>query len=141
MRVLVWPRHDADLAHNAFLVDLAGSAIGAGPLRYRPAPDALLVGKRDFVVFAVVIPGLLGPGFLDDFEVFLIDPAVVAVDRRAIHRRAGHVVLLSEHIDPAVLITAGEASIDPPFSQLIENGELLGVPDRVPRRQYQPERR
>src|SRR5215472_5063231 len=51
MRVLVGFRHDADLAHHTLLVDLPGSPIGAGPFGDRPAPDALLVGVWDLVIF------------------------------------------------------------------------------------------
>jgi hypothetical protein len=45
---------------------------------------------------------------------------------------ARDVVLLAEHIDPAVLVAAGKAGIDTPFGQVIEHGELLRDPDRVP---------
>src|SRR5439155_26466868 len=132
MRILVGLWHDADLADDAVCVDLAGGAVGAGPFGDRPAPDALLVGVGDLVVFAVVFPGLLGPRLLYDFKGLLVDPAVVVVDRRAVHRRAGRVVLLAEHIDPAILIAAGKAGIDPSLGQVIEDGELLGGPDRIP---------
>src|SRR5438128_1251313 len=132
MGILVGLWHDADLADDALFVDLPGSAVGAGPFGDRPAPDALLVGVWDLVVFAVVVPGLLGPCLLYDFEGLLVDPAVVVVDRRAVHRRAGRVVLLAEHIDPAILITAGKAGIDAPLGQVIEDSELLRGPDRIP---------
>src|SRR5438309_11956433 len=132
MGILIRLRHDADLADDALVVDLAGGAVGAGPFGDRPAPDALLIRKRDLVVLAVVFPGLLGPGLLDDFEGLLVDPAVVVVDSRAVHWGAGDVVLLAEHVDPAVLVTAGEAGINTPLGQVIEHGELLGNPDRVP---------
>jgi hypothetical protein len=132
MGILIRLRHDADLADDALVVDLAGGAVGAGPFGDRPAPNALLVRERDLVVLAVVFPGLLGPGLLDDFEGLLVDPAVVVVDRRAVHRRAGDVVLLAEHVDPAVLITAGKAGIDAPLGQVIEDGELLGDTDWIP---------
>src|SRR5262249_31446202 len=98
----------------------------------RPAPDPLLVGERDLVVFAVVLPGLLGPGLLYDFERFLVDSAIVVVDGRAVHRRAGRVVLLAEHIDPTVLVTARKAGIDPPPGQVVEHRQLLRGPDRIP---------
>jgi hypothetical protein len=91
-----------------------------------------LVRKRDLVVVAVVLPGVLGPGLLDDFQGLLVDPAVVVVDRRAVHRGAGDVVLLTKHVDPAVLVTAGEAGIKTSLGQVIEHGELLGGPDRIP---------
>jgi len=58
------------------------------------------------------------------------------VDRGAIHRRAGDVVLLAEHIDPAVLIAAGETGIDPPPGQMVEDRELLGCSDRIPSGQH-----
>jgi len=48
-------------------------------------------------------------------------------------------VLLSQHIDPAVLVAAGEAGIDPSLGQLIEDCELFGRSDRVPGWQDQPE--
>src|SRR4029077_2642921 len=130
--ILVRLWHDADLADDPFLVDLAGGAVGAGPFGDRPAPDPLLVGVWDLVVFAVVFPGLFGPRLLYDLEGLLVDPAVVVVDRRAVHRRAGRVVLLAEHIHPAILIAAGKAGIDPPLGQVIEDGELLGGADRIP---------
>src|SRR4029077_19103898 len=132
MRVLVGLGHDADLADDTLLVDLARRAVGAGPFGDRPAPDALRVGIWDLVVLAVVIPGLLGPRLFDDLEGLLIDPAVMVIDRRAVHRRAGRMVLLAEHIDPAVLVAAGKAGIDPPLGQVIEDGELFGGADRIP---------
>ena len=58
MGILIWFRHHADLADDALLVDLAGGAVSAGPFGNRPAPDALLIRKRDFVVLAVVFPAL-----------------------------------------------------------------------------------
>jgi hypothetical protein len=95
MRSLVRPWHNADLSDHPIFVDLTGSAIGPGPFGDRPAPDALLIGKRDFGVFAVVLPGVLGPGFLDDLEGLLVDAPVVVVDLRAVDRRPGGVVLLA----------------------------------------------
>jgi len=68
MRLLVGLRHDADLADDAFVVDLAGSAVGTGPFGNRPAPDALLVGIGDLVVFAVVFPDVFR-AFLMTFSV------------------------------------------------------------------------
>src|SRR4029077_19931791 len=124
MRVLVGLGHDADLADEPLLVDLPGRAIGAGPFGDRPAPDPLLVGVWNLVVFAVVIPGLLGPRLFDDLEGLLVDPAVMVIDRRAIHRRAGRMVLLAEHIDPTVLVAAGKTGIDPSLGQVIVDGEL-----------------
>jgi hypothetical protein len=59
MRLLVGLRHDADLANDAFVVDLTGSAVGAGPFGNRPAPDAFLIGIGNLVVFTVVFPGVL----------------------------------------------------------------------------------
>src|SRR5207253_8151323 len=75
VRVLVGPRHDADLAHHALRVDLARRAIGPRPFGDWPAPDALLVGGRHLVVFAVVVPDLFGPSLLDGRQVFLVGPA------------------------------------------------------------------
>src|SRR5271165_2178403 len=68
MRILVRLRHDADLANDALVVNLAGGAISARPFGDRPAPNALLIGERHLVIFAVVLPGLLGPGLLDDLR-------------------------------------------------------------------------
>jgi hypothetical protein len=141
MRVLIRPRHDTDLAHDAFRVDLAGRAVGTRPLGDRPAPDAFLMRERHLVVFAVVVEGFLGPGLPDDLQRLLVDAAVVIVDRGTVHWRAGDMVLLTQHIDPAVLVAAGEAGIDPPLGQLIEDGDLFGRADRVPGWQDQPERR
>src|SRR5215831_6774212 len=134
MRILVGLGHDADFADHTLLVDLPGSAIGACPFGHRPTPDALLVGIWDLVVLAVVFPGLFGPRFFDDLEGLLVDPAVVVVDRRAVHRCAGRMVLLAEHVYPTILVAAGEAGIDSPLGQMIEDGELFGSPDRIPGR-------
>src|SRR5215831_851730 len=134
MRILVGLGHDADLADDSLLVDLAGRAIGARPFGDRPTPDPLRIGVRDLVVFAVVFPGLFGPRLFDDLEGLLVDPAVVVVDRRAVHRCAGRMVLLAEHVYPTILVAAGEAGIDPPPGQMIEDGELFGSPDRIPGR-------
>src|SRR5262249_61277042 len=90
---LVRPRHHAVLADRALVVDLAGRAVLAGPVGHRPAPDAFLVGKRDLVVLAVVLPRLLRPGLLDDLDRLLVDLSVVIVDGRAIHGGARHVIL------------------------------------------------
>src|SRR5215467_10298454 len=59
------------------------------------------------------------------------------VDRGAVHRRSGDVVLLTEHIDPAVLVTACETSVDPAPGQMIEDGEFLRCSDRVPAGKHQ----
>src|SRR6516165_8207198 len=123
MRILVRLRHDADLAHDTLFVDFAGGAISAGPVSDRPASDTLIVGKRHLVVFAIVFPDILGPGLLDDLERLLVDSAVMVVDRRPIHRRAGDVVLLAEDIDPTVLVAARETGIDAPLGQVIEYSE------------------
>src|SRR5262249_53486162 len=119
-------------ANHTLLVDLTGGPIGAGPFGDRPAPDALLVGVWDLVVFAVVFPGLLGPRFLDDLERLLVDPAGMVIACRAIPRGHRRMVLLAEHIDPAILVAPGKAGIDPPLGQMIEDGELFGGADRVP---------
>jgi hypothetical protein len=132
MGILIGLRHDADLANHPLLVDLAGGAIGARPFGHWPAPNALLIGERHLVIFAVVLPGLLGPGLLDDLEGLLVDTAVVIVDRRAVHWRTGDMVLLAEHVHPAVLITPSKPGVDPPLGQVIEHGELLRDPDRIP---------
>ena len=59
------------------------------------------------------------------------------VDRGAIHRRAGDVVLLAEHIDPSVLVAAAETGIDPAPGQMVEDRELLGCSDRIPAGQHE----
>ena len=141
MRLLVGLRHDADLADDALVVDLAGRAVRARPFLHRPARDALLVGIRHLVVLAVVVPGLLGPRLLDDLERLLVDLAVVVIDGRAVHRRAGDVVLLAQHVDPAILVAAREPGVDAALGQMVEDRQLLGGADRIPRRQHQPERR
>src|SRR4029077_1677530 len=115
MRILVRLGHDADPATDTLIVDLAGRAVGAGPVGDWPAPNALLIGERHLVIFAVVLPGLLGPGLLDDLEGLLVDTAVVIVDRRAVHWRTGDMVLLAEHVHPAVLVAPSKAGIDPPL--------------------------
>ena len=141
VRLLVGFRHHADLSDHALVVDLTRRAVGACPLVHRPAGDALLVGVRHLVVLAVVVEGFLGPRLLDDLERLLVDLAVVVVDRRAVHRRTGHMVLLAEHVDPAILIAAREAGIDAALGEMVEHRELLGGAHRVPRRQHQAERR
>src|SRR4029077_19033455 len=132
MRILVRLGHDADPATDTLIVDLAGRAVGAGPVGDWPALNALLIGERHLVIFAVVLPGLLGPGLLDDLEGLLVDAAVMIVDRRAVHWRAGDMVLLAEHIHPAVLVTPSKPGVDPPPGQVIEHRELLRDPDRIP---------
>ncbi len=141
MRLLVGLGHDADLADDALVVDLAGRAVGPRPFVHRPARDALLVGIGHLVILAVVVEGLLGPRLLDDLERLLVDLAVVVIDRRAVHRRAGDVVLLAQHVDPAILVAAGEAGIDAALGQMVEHRQLLGGAHRIPRRQHEPERR
>src|SRR6266850_3985479 len=133
MWLLVGLRHDADLADDALVVDLAGSAVLARPLRDRPPPDAFLVRQRHLVFIPVVVPGLLGPRLLDDLDGLLVDLAVVLVDGRAVHRRARHVILLPEHVDPAVLVATREPRVHAPLRQVIENGDLLGRTDGIPR--------
>src|SRR5262245_37066065 len=112
MGILVGFWHDRDLADDPFVVDLPGSSIGAGPFRDRPAANTFLIRKRNLVVLTVIFPGLLDPGLLYDVQGFLVDPTVMIVDRRAVHWCAGGVVLLAEHIHPAVLVTASKAGID-----------------------------
>ena len=141
MRLLVGLGHHADLADDALVVDLAGRAVGPRPFVHRPAGDALLVGIGHLVILAVVVEGLLGPRLLDDLERLLVDLAVVVIDRGAVHRRACHVVLLAQHVDPAILIAAGEAGIDAALGQMVEHRQLLGGAHRIPRGQHQPERR
>ena len=138
--LLVGPGHDADLADHARIVDLARRPVLAGPVGHRPAPDALLVREGDLVVLAVVLEGLLGPGFLDDLDRFLVDLAVVVVDGGPVHGRPRHVILLAQDIDPAVLVAAGEARVDSPPGQVVEDGQLLGGPDGIPRGQDQAQR-
>src|SRR6266478_7917618 len=140
VRLLIRLRHDADLPDHAFVVDLAGGAVLPGPVGDRPAPDPFLVGVGDLVVLAVVVPRLLGPGLLDDLDRFLVDPAVVVVDGGAVHGRARDVILLAQDVDPPVLVPAGEPGIDAPLRQVVEDRQLLGGPDGIPRRQHQPER-
>jgi hypothetical protein len=41
-------------------------------------------------------------------------------------------VLLAEHVDPAILVAAGKTGIDPTLGQVIEDGEFFGGADRVP---------
>src|SRR5262249_58795402 len=104
----------------------------AGPLRSGPAADSLIVGKRHLVILAVVLPGFFRPALLDDLDGFLVDLPVVLIDRGAIHRRAGDVVLLPEHIHPAVLIAPREAGIEPPFRQLVEDGKHFSGSEWMP---------
>src|ERR1700747_2271504 len=58
MRVLIGLGHNADLADDAVGVDLAGRAVGAGPLVHWPARDSLLVGIGYFIILAVIVPGI-----------------------------------------------------------------------------------
>src|SRR5207253_8019518 len=104
--------HDADFAHYTFRINLARRTVGARPLRHRPTSDAFFIGEGHFVVFAVVLECFLGPRLPDDLQRLLVDTAVVVIYRRAVHRRAGDMVLLPQHIDPAVLIAARKAGID-----------------------------
>src|SRR5262249_32690431 len=138
--LLVWARHHADLPNPSLLIDLARCAVLPRPLGSGPAPDSFLVGKRHLVILAVVLPGFFRPALLDDLDGFLVDLPVVLIDRGAIHRRTGDVVLLPEHIHPAVLITPREAGIEPPFRQLVEAGKLFSSSDGIPRGQNQAQR-
>src|SRR6516162_7870049 len=128
MGVLVGPRHDTDLAHHALIIDFAGSAVSPGPFGDRPALDAVLVGERDLVVFAIVVPSFLSPGFFDDLEGLLVNLAVMVVVCRAVHRGAGNVVLLTEYIYPPVLVATGEPGVDTALGQVVQYGEFLCGP-------------
>src|SRR5262249_23730832 len=139
-RLLVGPGHDADLPHHAVVVDLAGSAVLPRPVGHRPAGDPFFVRIGDLVVLAVVLPRLLGPGFLDYLYRLLIDLSVLVVDAGAFHRRPGHVVLLPQDVDPPVLVAAGEPGVDPPLRQMVQYGQLLGGANGIPRGQHEPER-
>src|SRR5215472_5525941 len=134
MRLLIGLGHNADLADDAVGVDFAGRAVGPGPLMDWPARDALLVGIGYFIVLAVIVPSILGPRLLDNLERLLVDLAIVVVDRGAIHRRSGDVVLLAQHIDPAILISPREPRADAALGEVIEHRQLFGGADRVPRR-------
>src|SRR5262249_57476985 len=132
VRLLVGARHHADLPNPSLLIDLARCAVLPRPLRSGPAPDSFIVGKRHLVILAVVLPGFFRPALLDDLDGFLVDLPVVLIDRGAIHRRAGDVVLLPEHIHPAVLIPPREAGIDPPFPHLAQHAHLSPISHSIP---------
>src|SRR5690242_1440963 len=119
------PRHHRQLAHRALVVALTGCTLPPRPVGHRPPADPLPGGGGTLVVLAVVVPRLLGPRLLDDLGRLLVDLAVVVVDRGAVHRRAGDVVLLAQHVDPAVLVAAGESGVDAPLGQMVEDGQLL----------------
>src|SRR4029453_3289464 len=127
----------ADLSDHPLLIDLARCAVVPRPLGGGPAPDSLLVGKRHLVVLAVVLPGLFHPALLDDLVGFLVDLPVVLINRGAIHWRTGDVVLLPEHVHPAVLISPREAGVEPSLRQLVEDGNLFSSPDGIPSGQNQ----
>ena len=95
VRVLIGLRDHADLADDALLVDLARRAVFARPLVHGPALDTFLVRIRHLVVLAVMLDCLLRPRLFDNRDDFLIDPAVMVVDRGAVHRRAGDLILLA----------------------------------------------
>ena len=48
-------------------------------------------------------------------------------------------ILLTENIDPSVLIASGKAGIDPALGQMIEHRDFFGAADGVPGRQDEAE--
>ena len=140
VRLLVGPGDDRDAPQHALLVDLARRPVLARPVGDRPAPDALVVGERHLDELAVVGQQVLVPGLVDDVDVLLVDPTVVLVDVAAVHRRRLDRHLLAEHVDPALLVAAGEPGVDPALGQVVEHGQLLGHPQRVVSREDQRQR-
>ena len=113
MRFLIGSRDDANLSNDALSIDLAGRAIGAGPFRHRPPPDAFFIGVGHLVVLAVIVPRLFSPGLLDHFQRLFVHTPVMTIDCGAVHRSARNVVLLTKHVDPPILIPSGETRIHP----------------------------
>ena len=111
----------------AIFIHFAGRAVFGGQrLAYRPALDAGLIGRRDFIVFSLEPYGFLGPRHFDDLEQLLVDITIVQIGFRAIHRRAGDVIMLAENIRPAVLITACKPGDEATLGEVVENGDFLG---------------
>ena len=122
------------------LVDLARRAVLPRPLGDRPAPDALVVGERHLDEVAVEGQQVLVPGLVDEVDVLLVHVTVVLVGGAAVHRCGLDRHPLSEHVDPALLVAAGEAGVDPALGQVVEHGDLLGHPQRVVGREDERQR-
>src|SRR5262245_46805799 len=108
MRLLVGLGNDTDFAHYPLRIDLTGHPVLAGPFGHWPALNTLLVGIGNLIILAIVRDGVLGPGLTDDLQHLFVDIAVMLVNRRAVHGRAGGVVLLPQHVDPPILVAARE---------------------------------
>src|SRR5262245_14642033 len=104
MRLLVGLGNDTDFAHHSLGIDLTGGTVFAGPFGHWPALNPLLVGVGNLIVLAVIGNGVLGPGLAYDLQYLFVDIAVMLVNRRAIHGRASGVILLSQHVHPAILV-------------------------------------
>src|SRR5258705_4947766 len=110
MRLSVRLGDNADALDSALCIHLAWGAIFRRPiLRHWPPTNTHIIRSRRFVVFALETDGLLGPRHLHDLKNFLEHCAVVRVDFGAIHRCASHVIMLAEHIRPAILVAASES--------------------------------
>ena len=134
MRLLNGLRHDADLPQHAVLD--AGTPL----LRRleRPRRAACRTAHRHLPEPAVVLEHRLGPGLLDDPEALFEGGPVRRVDLVVpVRQGAGDAVrLLGHHVDPAPLVTAGETGVGPSSGHPVEHRDVLGDPDRVPRRQH-----
>src|SRR5262249_6505210 len=138
VRVLVALRRDSDLVHHAVLthalaVLLVGWVTGKTVLR------------RELPILALVAEGVARPGLLDDlyalFEDLTGHPVDVAVDFGVLRSGGVDAANSSVGTDPAALVPASEADIEPPLEHVVERGDLLGGAHRVVRRQHVAERR
>ena len=137
---------DADPADPVVVVHLAA---GADLLRggHRPV-DPLVVGIGDLPP-ALGLDAVVGPGPQDHVDLLLedlpVDPVVFEPGLGLLLRPGGHLVrgqtgrgerglaaeVLAHDVRPAGLVAAGEADEEPPVGQVVEDGRLLGHPDRV----------
>ena len=77
-------------------------------------------------------PCVFGPGGLHDFEDLFKNRPVMRIHFRAVHGRAGHMIVLPQHIGPTILIAPGKTGNKATLGQVIENGDLFRDPERVP---------
>ena len=127
-------RHHTHLAQHAILD--AGAPLRRG--LQCPRRAALGTTHRNLPEPAVVVEHRLGPGLLDDPETLLERGPVRGVDLVVPVRQGARdaVRLLRHHVDPAPLVAAGETSVRAAARHPVEHRDVLGDPDRIPRRQH-----